>query len=121
MIYRIKIILFIAVLSLPSDAVISTQPASAGYYRFPLKGFHLACSDGKTTDAAVFPGVGMMLLRNNGSLMNEFPLVGMEWSPVFGGSSLCWSRPMSAQTQRDLTESFYRYCVQRRSAYCRYE
>ncbi len=106
----------------PSVVTILEKPAIAGYYRYPLKGFHLACSDGNTTDAAMFPGVGLMLLRGNGDFTNSYPLVALDWSPVIGGgSSLCWRKPMSVQTQRDLIENFYIYCVQRRSAYCRYE
>ncbi len=98
-----------------------TNPALAGYYDFPLSGYHLACSDGETTAAAVFPGIGSMLYQINGSFANSFPVIDRSWSPVIGGTSLCWSRPMSGQTQRKLIANFYRYCVQLRRYYCRYE
>ena len=100
---------------------LAPQAVHAGYYRYPLQGYHKACADGKTSDVAIFPGVGYMLLSGNGNMMNAYPANTLGWTPSLGGSSLCWTRPMSADSQESMSRSFYIYCVQKRSSYCGYE
>ena len=101
----------------------ATAPVDAGYYRYPLEGFHKACADGSTTDVAIFSGYGMMYLSNSGNPMNAFPLETMSgaWTPILGGSSLCWSRPMSQSTRHSLVKSWQTYCVNQPRSYCVYE
>jgi hypothetical protein len=95
--------------------------ANAGHYHYPLQGYHTACIDGKTSDIAIFPGVGYMLLSGHGNIMNAYPQNILGWTPSLGGSSLCWSRPMSAETQESMSRSFYVYCIQQSRGYCGYE
>jgi len=117
MIFLRKSIYSLAVTAL----VLGHHSAYAGYYRYPLQGYHKACADGSTADVAIFPGVGYMLLSGNGNMMNAYPMNIAGWSPSLGGSSLCWTRPMTAESQESMSRSFYVYCVQQRRSYCGYE
>lgn len=103
--------------------LMAMMPASAGYYRFPLEGFHKACADGSSVDIAIFSGYGAMYLSGSGNPMNAFPLETMSggWSPVLGGSSLCWTRPMSQESQYSFVRSWQTYCVRQSKSYCVYE
>ena len=106
----------------PTAAAITLAfPASAGYYDFPLAGMHMACADGSNIAAAIFPGTGLMLYNWNGRYENAYPSVGWGWAPISAGAALCWGRPMSAQSQRELVYNFQLYCLQRNSYYCRFE
>jgi hypothetical protein len=102
-------------------ALLGSPSANAGFYRYPLQGYHKACADGSTVDIAVFPGVGYMHLSGSGNMMNAYPLNTLGWTPSLGGSSLCWTRQMSAESQESMSRSFYIYCVQQRRSYCIYD
>ena len=99
---------------------LASPSALAGFYRYPLQGYHKACADGSTIDIAVFPGIGYMHLSGSGNTMNAYPLNTFSWTPSLGGSSLCWTRPMSAESQESMSRSFYIYCVQQRRSYCQF-
>ena len=118
--YRYLLVLCVCQWMLP---FMVAAPAEAGHYRYPLEGFHKACADGSTIDVAVFSGYGMMYLSNSGNPMNAFPLETMSgaWTPILGGSSLCWSRPMSQGTRQSLVKSWQTYCVNQSRSYCVYE
>ena len=97
--------------------------ANAGYYYFPENGIVKACADGQTTAAAMFPGRGYFLLNTNGNPGNAFPQDVMSggWSPLLGGSSLCWQRGLSRSSSQGLINSWNNYCVAQSRNYCRYQ
>lgn len=92
----------------------------AGYYRYPLEGYHKACADGSTTDVSILTGYGGMYLSGNGNPMNAFPMntLAGNWSPSLGGTSLCWTRPMSEGTRQRLINSYKKYCMHHQNHYC---
>lgn len=96
--------------------------AEAGYYYFPENRVVKACADGDTTAAAIFPGRGYFLLNINGNIENAYPMDVMNggWSPVLGGTSLCWQRNLSWGSAQELIQNWNEYCVFKASHYCRY-
>jgi len=94
--------------------------SNAGYYRYPLEGFHNACADGSSADVSILTGYGGMYLSGNGNPMNAYPMDTFtgDWSPVLGSTSLCWSRPMSHGTQQRLINSYKEYCVLSQNNHC---
>ena len=96
------------------------EKSNAGYYRYPLEGYHKACADGSTTDVSILTGYGGMYLSGSGNPMNAFPMntFAGNWSPLLGASSLCWTRPMSEGTQRSLINSYKKYCINHQNNYC---
>lgn len=88
-------------------ALLGSPSANAGFYRYPLQGYHKACADGSTVDIAISPGVGYMHLSRSGNMMNAYPLNTLGWTPSLGGSSLCWTRSMSAESRELMSQSFY--------------
>lgn len=94
--------------------------SNAGYYRYPLEGFHKACADGSSADLAILTGYGGMYLTGNGNPMNAYPMDMFtgDWSPLLGGGSLCWTRQMSAGTQKSLINSYQKYCIDSQNHYC---
>lgn len=102
--------------------IAACNQALAGVYYFPEDGFVRACADGDTTAAALFPGRGYFLLNTNGNPENAFPSFVMSggWSPVLGGSSLCWRRYLSPGSAKGLINSWNNNCVYKESYFCRY-
>jgi hypothetical protein len=109
------------VLAAGFTALLGSPSAYAGFYRYPLQGYQKACADGSTVDIAIFPGVGYMHLSSSGNMMNAYPLNTLGWTPSLGGSSLCWTRQMSAESQESMSRSFYIYCLQQRRSYCSFD
>jgi hypothetical protein len=93
----------------------------AGVYQYPTQGYRKACADGSTSHIAIYPGAGYMYLADSGSYEFAYPLFATSWSPVLGGSSLCWSRGMSQSSQNQLIKSWINYCVNQEKSYCVYE
>lgn len=93
----------------------------AGVYEYPMQGYRKACADGSTVRISIYPGYGYMYLADSGSFEYAYPLFATGWSPVLGGSSLCWSRGMTQGSQNQLIQSWVNYCVNQRNSYCVYE
>lgn len=91
-----------------------------GMYEYPLQGYRKACADGSTKHVAIYPGSGYMYLADSGSYEYAYPLFATSWSPVLGGSSLCWSIRMTHGSRNQLIQSWINYCVNQRKDYCVY-
>jgi hypothetical protein len=93
----------------------------AGVYEYPMQGYRKACADGSTVRIAIYPGYGYMYLADSGSFEYAYPLFATGWSPVLGGSSLCWSRGMTQGSQNQLIRSWINNCENQKKSYCVYE
>ena len=102
---------------------LASASASAGYYFYPESGIVKACADGETTSAAIFPGRGYFLLRQNGNLNNAYPQGVMNggWAPLLGGANLCWQRGLSTRSSQNLINSWNNYCVNQHRHFCRFQ
>lgn len=102
-------------------AILSPSILHAGVYEYPLQGYRKACADGSTSRIAIYPGYGYMYLADSGSYEYAYPLFATSWSPVLSGSSLCWGREMTQDSQNQLIKSWIYYCANQRKSYCVYE
>ena len=102
-------------------SILSPSILYAGVYEYPMQGYRKACADGSTVHIAIYPGYGSMYLADSGSFEYAYPLFATGWSPVLGGSSLCWSRGMTQGSQNQLIQSWINNCENQKKSYCVYE